>query len=102
MPAGTARSTPSTARVSPNVFTSPAVSIASPDVCVLIGGGPSAFLGYAFLGYAWEDLYRRANSSVVHSDFPADGPKVGGRRDRETESPPTGGPGGGARAGLEE
>src|SRR5690606_28738407 len=36
VPAGTARSTPSTARVSPKVFTRPAVSIARPDVCVLM------------------------------------------------------------------
>ena len=41
VPAGTARSTPSTARVSPNVFTRPAVSMARPVVCVLMLRGPS-------------------------------------------------------------
>src|SRR5690606_15463957 len=36
VPAGTVRSTPSTARVSPKVLTRPTVSIAGPDDCVLM------------------------------------------------------------------
>ncbi|GGQ47393.1 hypothetical protein GCM10010279_66260 [Streptomyces mutabilis] len=51
--------------------------------------GPSAFFGYALLrrtlcafsGYAWGDLYPRANSSVAHEVFGRTVPKSQGAPD---------------------